>query len=164
VGVIKGFSWLDPGRIAGMADPSGEGAGEVEQRLKALNGLGVGAVVSLTEVGLPEEAVRHVGLVYLHLPMPDMEAPSQESIRRFVRFVEECNARGIGVAVHCGAGLGRTGTMLAAYLVSRRHSAEDSIDRVRQIRPGSIETRSQEDAVRQYALDAQLQGSDRGED
>ena len=55
------------------------------------------------------------------------------------------------MAVHCGAGLGRAGTLLAAYLVSQGCDAEEAMARVRRARPGSIETIEQEQAVREYA-------------
>ncbi|NXG55965.1 DUS23 phosphatase, partial [Hemiprocne comata] len=48
-------------------------------------------------------------------------------------------------------GHGRTGTMLACYLVkAEKMSAGDAIREIRQLRPGSIETREQEDAVIQF--------------
>lgn len=56
-----------------------------------------------------------------------------------------------GVAVHCMHGHGRTGTMLACYLVkSRKMSGGDAIAEIRRIRPGSIETHEQEKAVVQF--------------
>jgi atypical dual specificity phosphatase len=56
------------------------------------------------------------------------------------------------VAVHCGGGLGRTGTLLACYLVSAEGlPADAAIARVRAARPGSVETEDQEQAVRRYA-------------
>ena len=56
------------------------------------------------------------------------------------------------VAVHCAAGLGRSGTMAAVYLVADGASADEAITRVRDLRPGSIETEEQENAVRQAEL------------
>ena len=55
------------------------------------------------------------------------------------------------VGVHCAMGCGRTGTILACYLVAREgYSADDAIIETRKRRRGSIETRRQEQAVRDY--------------
>ena len=56
----------------------------------------------------------------------------------------------MGVAVHCLAGRGRTGTVLAAYFVHRGLSAREAIQKVRDLRPGSIEVPEQEDAIRAF--------------
>lgn len=56
-----------------------------------------------------------------------------------------------GVAVHCMHGHGRTGTMLACYLVKKlKISGIDAIKQIRAMRPGSIETHDQEKAVMQF--------------
>lgn len=55
------------------------------------------------------------------------------------------------VGVHCALGFGRTGTMLACYLVKERGlAAGDAIAEIRRLRPGSIETYEQEKAVFQF--------------
>jgi atypical dual specificity phosphatase len=51
----------------------------------------------------------------------------------------------------CGADLGRTGAVLACYLVSLGYNALEATDEVRAKRPGSIETKDQEEAVKTYA-------------
>jgi atypical dual specificity phosphatase len=148
---IPGFGWLEPGRLAGMADPGSAREGVFKARLETLRQMGVGALVSLTERGLDGQALDAAGVEYLHLPMADMSAPSLEAMAVFVAFVEEAQVRGVGVAVHCGAGLGRTGTMLAAYLVSKRHMPDDAVRLVRELRPGAIETFDQERCVHLFA-------------
>jgi len=54
--------------------------------------------------------------------------------------------------VHCLAGQGRTGTILASYLVKyQKMSADEAIQKVREERPGSIQSFSQEEIIFQFA-------------
>ena len=142
--MIHNFGWIPPGRMAGFG-LSGE---LTAANVRTLERAGVGALVSLTE-----EAARPLppGLRYLHLPVPDMTVPSPRQIDRFLEFVDAAEEDGLAVAVHCRAGLGRTGTMLACYLVSRGRPAEEALEQVRRQRPGSVETAGQEEAVRACA-------------
>ena len=123
----------------------------------ALNDLGalqrerIGAIVSLTE-SFPEQLIGETCFETLHLPIVDMTAPATTQIRQFVEFVDDALARGLAVGVHCLAGLGRTGTMVACYLVSQGDSPEDAIRKVRQARPGSVQTEGQEAAVQRWAM------------
>src|SRR5690606_36667710 len=88
--------------------------------------------------------VEESGMRYLHIPIPDFHAPELSQAKTFVKFVEECRNDGLAVAAHCRGGYGRTGTLLACYLISQGMSADDAIDLVRRRRPGSIETAGQE--------------------
>ncbi|HID24363.1 MAG TPA: hypothetical protein EYP14_18450, partial [Planctomycetaceae bacterium] len=108
------------------------------------------AIVSLTESPLPKSLIEEFGFEYHHVPVRDFTAPTLKQVDQLVRFITQRRERGKVVAVHCGAGLGRTGTVLSCYLVSRGYSAEDAIDKVRSVRPGSVETRGQEELVRLY--------------
>jgi atypical dual specificity phosphatase len=65
----------------------------------------------------------------------------------------------MGVAVHCTAGYGRTGTILAAYLVAQGYTPAAAITRVRELRPGSIETPDQAAAVEEFARRRQADDS-----
>jgi atypical dual specificity phosphatase len=72
--------------------------------------------------------------------------------------IRKANASGMGVAIHCAAGLGRTGTVLAAYFVAKGLSPREAVDRVRELRPGSVETVEQERAVERFAARAGRRG------
>lgn len=142
------FSFVIPNKLAGCAKPGGWG--DPRSDLAGLSRLGIGAIVSLTEERLDAAAVRDTGFRYLHLPVADFSPPSRTQIRDFVAFVDAALADDVAVAVHCGAGMGRTGTMLACYLVSMGQTSAEAIRNIRSQRPGSIETAEQERCIADY--------------
>lgn len=111
---------------------------------------GIRNLVTLTERPVEPDHLEAAGMTALHLPVPDMHAPEPEQVTRFVAHVDERLGVGEPVAVHCLAGIGRTGTFLACYLVHCGATAEDAIREVRTARPNSIENEEQEQAVHQF--------------
>lgn len=146
---VRGYSWVVDGRLAGMARPGTSGGLDGELMWLAEE-QGITLLVSLTEVRLPPEALARAGLEGMHLPVKDFTAPEIAQLQAFVAEVGRRHAGGEAVGVHCGAGLGRTGTFLAAWFVSRGMTAPDAIAEVRRVRPGSIETHEQEAVVGEY--------------
>ncbi len=137
--------WILPGRLAGMAHP-----GQSDAVLDGLREAGIGAIVTLTQRALSGEAVNKFGFEYLHLPVKDFCAPAPGQVERFVRFCDEQTAAGRAVAVHCRAGIGRTGVMLACYLVHLGEEPRAAIRKVRKVRPGALESAEQENAVYEF--------------
>jgi atypical dual specificity phosphatase len=123
---------------------------ESKENLEWLRRHGVEIVISLTEAPLRRDWVNDAGILMVHEPIDDMEAPTQEQLDRCVSAIARAHERNMGVAVHCGAGLGRTGVVIAAYLIHQGQAARDAIARVRRLRPGSIETKEQAEAVAEF--------------
>jgi atypical dual specificity phosphatase len=142
------FQWVLPGKLAGCGSPGL--LGEADADLLALAQAGVTLLVSLTEEPLPLSWLRDLGIRGRHLPIRDMGIPAIAPTARLCREVEREMVTG-AVAVHCHAGLGRTGTVLAAVLVWRGESPERAITKLRALKPGFIQTRSRESFVRRFA-------------
>lgn len=109
----------------------------------------------MARLGVPElpRVVQDAGLRWAHVPIPDFEPPNPQSMQAWVAeipHVMSTLARGEKVVVHCAAGLGRTGTVAASLLVLQGLTGDDAIRRVRQVRPGTLETAAQEEFVRTF--------------
>lgn len=146
--MLRNFSWVLEGELAGMAWP-GRG-GDLARTAGELRAHGVGLVVTLTRHGLDPDVLEGEELERLHLPVPDFCAPSPAQLQTFIAATDESIARGRAVVAHCAAGIGRTGTCLAVFLVHRGATADAAISRIRQLRPGSIESPEQVRAVRAF--------------
>ena len=98
----------------------------------------------------------------LYEPVPDFAAPTLAQIDRMTRWIEDqIENWERPVVVTCHAGIGRTGTVLACYLVYTGYAPQTAIDLVRELRPRSIQTREQEQAVFDYAAQRQRSGGRR---
>lgn len=146
---ILNFSYVLPKTLAGMARPGL--INPLADDLAFLKSEGISAILSLSESPLEEGMVREKGFSYLHIPVNDFTAPTIEQVEQCVEFVERMlTVEKRPVVIHCGAGCGRTGTMLACYFTKRGKTAEEAIADVRSMRPCSIETDGQKALVYQY--------------
>ncbi len=77
---------------------------------------GVTTIVDLRAAATPAEleAPRQFGFEVFHLPVHDGQTPSGELVQELVDIVQNSEGR---VFIHCQAGVGRTGSMSAAYQV-----------------------------------------------
>jgi atypical dual specificity phosphatase len=150
VGAERGPHKLFAMAVPGLIRP-------VEDDLKMLVAHDVGAIVTMTQDPLVLPLQFRPLFAQLHLPVENFEAPTINQIDRFVAFVNDQFDRGVNVAVHCLMGIGRTGTAIAAYRVSRGEMPHTAIEELRKIR-NFIETKEQEEMVEAYWRHLRVEG------
>jgi atypical dual specificity phosphatase len=141
--------WLIPNALAGMGMPfvdplrrlnlGGSLHGYADD-LPILWEHGIRAVVCLLNIPSDEGIFRMAGFDFKCLPIADGCAPNLDQAKDFISFVEISHSKTKAVAVFCEAGLGRTGTILATYLIHAGKTANEAITSVRAIEPSAIET------------------------
>ena len=135
------FTWIVPDLLAGMACPGYFAA--LDADLDHLAEEGVRHIVTLTEFPLtmpPDPAFTNH-----HFPIVDFAAPEHVQTYQFCELVDKAAAAGERVVVHCLAGIGRTGTFLACYLMWHEGlNARQALSRVRGLRREYVQSVEQE--------------------
>ncbi|PFH34374.1 serine/threonine specific protein phosphatase [Besnoitia besnoiti] len=137
------MNWIIPNRLLAFSCPSsatGDNDGYTtctpEDYVAVFNRLGIKTVIRLNKRQydarkFTDRNIEHVDLFFL-----DGTCPSREIIQKFLHVVEN---RDHPIAVHCKAGLGRTGTLIGCYAIKNfRFPAVEWIGWNRMCRPGSV--------------------------
>lgn len=152
------LNWIVPGKILALAGPTKENW-PISNFIEYAHRHKIGCMVRLNNRHYDASEVTKAGIEHVEMFMHDGTNPTPENVRDFITLVEKFNKQGLAVAVHCRAGLGRTGTMIGAYLMFKygrdslltghaencpcRELASDELARaiigyLRIMRPGSV--------------------------
>jgi len=139
------LSWLFPGKFVAFAGPhEAKSMDEMyptcvpEDYIDHFRERNVRLVVRLNKKYYDERRFTSAGIDHADIFYPDGSCPSPDVLQR---FLDVCEARGPGeaIAVHCKAGLGRTGTCIGAYAMKHwGFTAAEVIGWMRVARPGSV--------------------------
>lgn len=100
----------------------------------------IGLVVRLNSHLYPAEYFSALGITHIDMIFDDGTCPPLNLVRKFINLAHTTiNVHGKHIAVHCKAGLGRTGCLIGAYLVYRYgFTANEVIAYMRFMRPGMV--------------------------
>jgi protein-tyrosine phosphatase len=127
------IDWPAPGRIGIMPRPAG---GEwLSNDLASLRRRGVDVLVSaLTEderrrLALTRQAdvAKEIGLSYVGFPIPDFGVPDLADLKRLAARLAGEVGRGRFVVAHCFGGIGRSGVIAGATLITMGATAEQAM-------------------------------------
>lgn len=99
----------------------------------------IGLVVRLNSPLYSPSYFTALGINHIDMIFDDGTCPPLPLVQKFIRLAHDMINRRKGIAVHCKAGLGRTGCLIGAYLIYRHgFTANEVISFMRFMRPGMV--------------------------
>ena len=143
--------WIEEPMLLGSSNPT-------DRDLDDLYREGFRTIISLLDESeqtpyYEAAGVEAKGFKRYSIPIQDFTAPTLADFKKFVDIVKRSLRRG-KVLVHCQGGIGRTGTMAAAYWMKKGLSANEAIKKIRNSMPGAIEIPEQEESL--FELEAAI--------
>jgi cell division cycle 14 len=137
------MNWIIPNKLLAFSSPNDNSPNSdlyqiftVQEYCKAFETEKIRTVIRLNNRTYDEKQFTESEIKHHDLYFPDGSCPSQEIIEKFIQIVENEPS---AIAVHCKAGLGRTGTLIGCYAIKKfKFPARDFIAWCRICRPGSI--------------------------
>ena len=148
--------WLEENAVGGMMTPlidpvrRSNGRGqltEFDDDLPDLYALGIRSIISPINAPGEDKIYESAGFGFLSSPVRDFKAPNFDQCLQICQFIDKAPK---AVLVTCEGGLGKTGTILAAWQVYKGTTPEEALTSVRQQEPGAVESQTQLTFIHQF--------------
>jgi protein-tyrosine phosphatase len=148
--------WIEEPILLGSSNPT-------DRELEDLYQVGFRTIISLLDEDEQSpyyntKKMEKMGFKRYSIPVEDFAPPTLADFQKFLDIVSKSLKEG-KVLVHCQGGLGRTGTMAAAYWIKKGLSAQEAIRKIQQSRHGAIESPEQKEAL--HRLEASIKRGER---
>ena len=156
--------WVIPHKILAGAYP-GEvfyRESQARQKIGAMLEAGITSFFDLTqphelepyeEMFREEGAWRNLEVDYQRFPIRDFGVPTRTELQNILDALDEALAQGKGVYVHCWGGIGRTGTVIATYLIRHGMAPKQALQHIAELRQNVPDAwRSSPESDEQWAL------------
>ncbi len=149
--MARNFRYIIKNKLAGMEMP-----GYHDQPMDDLLFMlkeGIDVVVSLTEDPIPYKIHLLRKFEWIHFPIDDFGAPKPDAAFELVKKMDERIQAGKKVLVHCLAGIGRTGMILACYMIYKENlSGADALAWIRSFSSNYVQSVEQEDFLNEFEI------------
>ncbi|MBU2610675.1 MAG: dual specificity protein phosphatase family protein [Chloroflexi bacterium] len=134
--------WVVPGQFLAGGYAGSRDEAQSHQRLTAFLNAGFDTFFDLTLEGelpsylpiLMEEAGYYNRSIHYHrFPIPDRGLPSSETLIAILEAIDAATVKGCKVYLHCWGGIGRTGTIVACYLVHQGLDGKAALHRLNEL-------------------------------
>ncbi|KAH3764596.1 dual specificity phosphatase CDC14A [Pelomyxa schiedti] len=136
------LNWIVPGKLLAFSGPvssitpASSNIYTPDDYVSLFKSFGITTIVRLNKKVYDQKRFTDCGFSHYDLFFPDGTTPTRTIMHKFLEIVEEEPG---AIAVHCKAGLGRTGTLICCSLIKHYHfTAAEAISWVRICRPGSV--------------------------
>lgn len=136
--------WVIPEKLLGVRKP------ENETEVAFLKSKGVGGIITLLDDEENHKLYEVSDMDFLWIPMKGGTAPEVEQVKEASEFISDINSKGKAVAIHCNNGRKRTGTMLAAQLVSQGMDGDQAIGKIQELNHEAQLNDLQKDFLRNF--------------
>ena len=164
--------WLIPGSFAAGEYPGAIDPHEAATKLKALLKAGIDHFIDLTDLGelepyaktaIAEARCLGLSIGYERQPIVDLSIPSRpEQMVSILDTIDNALIDGKTVYLHCWGGVGRTGTVVGAWLVRHGCTGDEALSQIAEwwkgmsrskiiFHPRSPETSQQQEYVRNWS-------------